>query len=866
MRLLCDNGDGSAEQAWISRYLHVEVSKASDQATIMVHVYSDKDEFAKKRNSAKKKQRLRVVDIEFGGPTEIDNVINVIGSNNERWRVIVESKDEKDSWMSIKKDMKKSAKESEESVKIKNFIVNISNIFQDELPDPPGAGCFELRAVNLRIFRAVRRLALDINNDYKYWTMGRLSALLIGNHEILKDGNRWATEISDPGTTLTYETKTSLIDLLRLKYSEEKHPLLDVVYLEVTGKRANFFISFAYTNNFIELVDALEVYFEENPDLSETKTFFWFDMFVNNQWEANEHDFYWWATTFSTAVRNIGHTLLFLSPCLDPSLLTRAWCLFEISCSSQISVVLSRNELASFHTILREDVDSVTRSLCHINLERCECFVKADLDRINSAVRAMDGGIDAFNIRIIELIRIWIQKATRRLVADAEEGCETISQLKDLIQSAILLANQGKLSEAKGLYGRVLDRYEKLVGVDHPYTLISVNNFANLLLDMGDLKGSKALYERAVLGYEKIFGVEHPDTITVVSNFGILLQKMGDLKGARVLLENSLNKYEKLLGDNHPSTLNAVNNLGVLLKRMGDFNRAKILYERVLHGFGDLFGQEHPSTLTAANNLAILLQQMGQIDFAKILYERALRGFEKTLGAYHGDTLSAANSLGSILHTLGDLEGAKILYERALHGFEKLVGFDHPDTLNSMNSLGGLLNSMDDLEGAKNVFEDMLSRCERLFGFNHPDTLNVSNNLGVTLKDIGDLHGAKTIFENVLHQREILLGAAHHDTLLTANNLAIVLHTLGEFENAKFLFERVFNGYKELKGMEDEDTLVTIGSLACLYEDMGQLAESKRMYELCIKSMEGVFGKSNHITLYFVHKFEKFLRKHSDEV
>ena len=56
MRLLCDNGDSSTDQTWISRYLHVEVSKANDQATVMLHVYSDKDEFARKRNSAKKKQ------------------------------------------------------------------------------------------------------------------------------------------------------------------------------------------------------------------------------------------------------------------------------------------------------------------------------------------------------------------------------------------------------------------------------------------------------------------------------------------------------------------------------------------------------------------------------------------------------------------------------------------------------------------------------------------------------------------------------------------------------------------------------------------------------------------------------------------
>ena len=68
-------------------------------------------------------------------------------------------------------------------------------------------------------------------------------------------------------------------------------------------------------------------YFETHPGLSQDSTYFWFDMFVNNQWEVVEHDFDWCANTLKTAVQAIGHTVLFLSPCLDPILRTRA-CVF----------------------------------------------------------------------------------------------------------------------------------------------------------------------------------------------------------------------------------------------------------------------------------------------------------------------------------------------------------------------------------------------------------------------------------------------------------------------------------------------------------------------------------------------------------
>ena len=43
-----------------------------------------------------------------------------------------------------------------------------------------------------------------------------------------------------------------------------------------------------------------------------------------------DKDFEWWATTFRTAVQDIGETVIFLSPWNDPVMLKRAWCLYEM--------------------------------------------------------------------------------------------------------------------------------------------------------------------------------------------------------------------------------------------------------------------------------------------------------------------------------------------------------------------------------------------------------------------------------------------------------------------------------------------------------------------------------------------------------
>ena len=193
--------------------------------------------------------------------------------------------------------------------------------------------------MTVALLKAVAAIALSINGDQKHWTMGMLSYVLIGNHETLKQGetsSRWKDTPVDPASALTHAARSSLIDLLTMSHEVVPHPLLKVVYNQVVGQ-ANIFLSFAYLDNFIEMVDAIEC-FMESKGLSKETTFFWFDIFVNDQLVAFDKDFDWWATTFRETVSVIGHTLLFLTPCSRPTMLTRAWCLYEISCSDQISI------------------------------------------------------------------------------------------------------------------------------------------------------------------------------------------------------------------------------------------------------------------------------------------------------------------------------------------------------------------------------------------------------------------------------------------------------------------------------------------------------------------------------------------------
>jgi hypothetical protein len=180
----------------------------------------------------------------------------------------------------------------------------------------------ERRGVGLKLFSAVRSLALSINPDVNYWSIGRVSAIINGNHEILKPNCRW--ERVDAPSTLTYAGKCSLIEVLRRSYfssQDRKHPRLGLSYQDVVGEKATIFLSFAYNDNYIDLVGSLERFFVERLEYNQETTFFWFDLFINDQWAAASMGFDWWLNTFKKVIEEIGHTICFLSPWSNPTII-----------------------------------------------------------------------------------------------------------------------------------------------------------------------------------------------------------------------------------------------------------------------------------------------------------------------------------------------------------------------------------------------------------------------------------------------------------------------------------------------------------------------------------------------------------------
>jgi tetratricopeptide (TPR) repeat protein len=198
----------------------------------------------------------------------------------------------------------------------------------------------------------------------------------------------------------------------------------------------------------------------------------------------------------------------------------------------------------------------------------------------------------------------------------------------------------------------------------------------------------------ALAALERVLGLEHPDTLSSVNNLAALLRTQGKYAEAEPLRQRALEAQERVLGSEHPYTLTSVNNLAILLEGQGKYGEAEPLFRRALEAQERVLGAEHPDTLTSVNNLAGLLDAQGKYQEAEPLYRRASEARERVLGAEHPDALMSVNNLAGLLYSQGRYEEAEALLRRAADGMRKALGPGHPNTKVVAEHLGLCLEAM----------------------------------------------------------------------------------------------------------------------------------------------------------------------------
>jgi hypothetical protein len=76
------------------------------------------------------------------------------------------------------------------------------------------------------------------------------------------------------------------------------------------------------------------------------------------------------------------------------------------------------------------------------------------------------------------------------------------------------------------------------------------------------------MQEQTLAARRRVLGNDHPDTLMSMNNLAETRWALGDFDGARQLHEQTLTGYRRLLGDDHPNTLMSMNNLAAVRQEL----------------------------------------------------------------------------------------------------------------------------------------------------------------------------------------------------------------------------------------------------------------------------------------------------------
>ena len=246
----------------------------------------------------------------------------------------------------------------------------------------------------------------------------------------------------------------------------------------------------------------------------------------------------------------------------------------------------------------------------------------------------------------------------------------------------------GLYSRAQSLVERGIEIQRRVLGPEHPNTLLSMYRLACILRDDGHLAEAEKLSQETLEVQRRVVGPEHPDTVRSMANLAIVFAYEGRYAEAEKLDRQILETEQRVLGPDHPNTLLSMNNLAAELADSGRYAEA----EKVLHETLDIqqrvLGPDHPDTLRSMSNLANTLRDEGRDAEAEKLFRETLEIQQRVLGPEHRETLTSKLNLAVTLSHEGHYAEAEKLFRETLEIQRRVLGPDHQSALETLESLG----------------------------------------------------------------------------------------------------------------------------------------------------------------------------------
>ena len=348
-------------------------------------------------------------------------------------------------------------------------------------------------------------------------------------------------------------------------------------------------------------------------------------------------------------------------------------------------------------------------------------------EALTADFQRLDPGDPALRADVLNDWAVWANKAGR--VEQAREALlEVIELRRGLGDEAALAAAEHNLSISENRLGNVqaalaavessLERKQRVLGPDHPSTLLGLRSFAVFAGNAGQFERASRALDTLLEQRIRLFGADNPKLSADYNERASALHDAGNYARAIALYQRALALDAQL--DDQPARHIYLNNLAAAHEDRGDFAAAEPLLEESLALREERFGTDHAATLRARHNLARLLLRLERTERAGALAEDNLRRYRQVLGPEHSASRSSNLLLARIRWAAAPPPRSPAPLIRAAQAVLDHAGASSRRGLNAREVLARALLDAGRFDAAYPRLERIVEDYRAAFGPEHP--------------------------------------------------------------------------------------------------------------------------------------------------
>ena len=647
-------------------------------------------------------------------------------------------------------------------------------------------------------------------------------------------------------------------------------PFIDLYKDEIdinTGKPlvapATVFVSHAWKYPFVEVVvDVMEQYNEENPN-----TYFWFDLFTNDQNANDKKDADWYSTTFRESIKRIGTVVLILSPWQDPKPIKRAWCLFEIAhalreSNVKMSIKFPNSERDSMKTSAAENGHVITEALADIKAEDADATVERDKEMIFESIRNFEGGFQALDEKVKDKLRHWY---TSQLVKLSEENPNdnklllTVADvLKDFNQVKIALEHGERLLNN---IGRKMPAEKDAKEKDKEGKDPKSKLWEDTMLTLGILNERSGNTDEAIKIYNELLAylkrTRDDDDIEIAkiyNNTAGIHRNRGNLQEALKSHKEALKIKIKSRGEDAVTVGISHLNMGNVYLDEMDLNKAMTSYEKAMQIFIAQHRDNHPRVGKCLANMGEVYLKLNKFQRCLDVQSEALRIKRTTIGKIHVEVANTYNCMGQAYRELGNFSKAIECHKQALGIFTDSSPNDHIEFAKTHRFIGEVYSRQGEYYKAHDEYRESLQKNVQASG-DKPQTREVSLlyvSLGDTHFAQKDLALAQKNYEMALEIQKLRLGMDHPQLGMTYDKLAEVKLKIKKLDDALQHANEALKIKQRRLHEHHPSVIISHKQIADIYQAQGHMKEATKILGIKEK-LEQIQTEENDLEMALKH-------------